>query len=141
MKAEIKKFWKADKRELRKFGLTLGIALIVIGTALFFLKGQTNYISLAIFDGIGFLLAFFGLVLPVVLRVPYLIWMTFGLAIGLVVTKIVLGLIFYTLFTMIGIVLRILRKDILEKRFSDGETYWSDKKLREINYEFFTKQF
>ena len=41
--------------------------------------------------------------------------MTFGLAINWVMTRIILGLVFFTLFTLISIVLKILKKDPMNR--------------------------
>jgi hypothetical protein len=55
-------------------------------------------------------------------------WMQFGELLHGVVSPVVLGIIFYGLFTPVGIVMRIARRDIMKRRFEpDAATYWVDR--------------
>ena len=73
-----------------------------------------------------------------ILRPLYQIWMVFSRVLGFVNTHILLALIFYTVFTVMGFLMRILRYDPLNRTFflpKDGSvgtegprTYWSKRK-------------
>lgn len=52
------------------------------------------------------------------------IWMRFGLLIGMIVGPIVLGIIFFGLFTPISIIMRLSGRDELGLQFFHKESYW-----------------
>ncbi len=70
-------------------------------------RGWSLYISLASF--------IVGTLIPGVLSGFYKVWVKFGELIGGVISKIILLILFYGLFTPISIVLKILRKDLYHR--------------------------
>jgi hypothetical protein len=53
------------------------------------------------------------------------IWMRFGEMLHRVVSPLVLGVIFYGVFTPVGFAMRIAGRDIMKRRFEPGaKTYW-----------------
>jgi hypothetical protein len=55
-------------------------------------------------------------------------WLTLGLALHAVVSPLVMGLLFYTTMTPIGLLLRLLGKDLLRLRLDPAATtYWIDR--------------
>ncbi|MFH1621875.1 MAG: hypothetical protein ABIA97_01995 [Candidatus Omnitrophota bacterium] len=72
----------------------------------------------------------------------YHVWMRCVSVIGMIITGILMILIFYLIFTPVGIFLRIIRKDVLHlKQDKKLKTYWIDKPqitFEKTNYE---KQF
>lgn len=72
-----------------------------------------------------------GTLIPVILTGFYKVWVKFGEIIGGVISKIILLILFYGLFTPISIVLKILRKDLLHKKMDKKcKSYWLDRKLQ-----------
>jgi large-conductance mechanosensitive channel len=56
------------------------------------------------------------------------IWFKFGLLLGKIVSPVVMGFIFFIIVTPIGLLMRILGKDLLNLKFSDKEySYWQKK--------------
>jgi hypothetical protein len=52
-------------------------------------------------------------------------WMTFAFALGWINTRILLGIFFYLILTPIGVVMRLLGKDILDEKIERSATsYW-----------------
>jgi len=52
-------------------------------------------------------------------------WMKFGELLHHVVSPVVLGIIFYGVFTPVGLVMRMAGRDIMKRRFEPGvKTYW-----------------
>jgi hypothetical protein len=52
-------------------------------------------------------------------------WMRLGLLLGRVVNPLVLGLIFFGVFTPVGLVMRMWGRDAMARRFEPNlETYW-----------------
>lgn len=72
----------------------------------------------------------------------YDIWMTITHFIGSVFSGIILSVLFYGVFGVAGIVLRLLRKDLLDQKIClNRESYWCKKNKEAFNMESYTKQF
>tara|TARA_Y100000591_G_C21605944_1_gene580331 strand:+ start:130 stop:519 length:390 start_codon:yes stop_codon:yes gene_type:complete len=56
------------------------------------------------------------------------IWFKFGIFLGLIFSPVIMGFIFFLVVTPIGILMRVLRKDLLNLKFGNLETYWIEKK-------------
>ena len=86
-------------------------------------RGWSLYVSLAFF--------IVGTILPGVLSGFYKVWVKFGELIGGVISKIILLILFYGLFTPISIVLKILRKDLLHKKLDKKcQSYWINRTMQ-----------
>jgi hypothetical protein len=68
------------------------------------------------------------------------LWMRFGLLLGAIVGPIILGLIFFVLFTPIAFFMRLFGRDELRLRFRDKSTHWI-KRQSASQSEFFKQQF
>ena len=55
------------------------------------------------------------------------IWFKFGILLGKIVSPLVMGIIFFLVVTPIGILMRILNKDILNLKYNNKSTYWIEK--------------
>ena len=56
------------------------------------------------------------------------LWFKFGMILGAIVTPIVMGLIFFLIVTPIGLIMRIMGKDLLNKKYDkEKNTYWIKK--------------
>ena len=129
---------ESGKNDLRKFGITVGIILLIVSGFLFWKEKESFQIFLAI--GITLFLA--SIAIPVVLKPVYWIWMIFAIILGWIMTRVILSLLFYVMFTSIGLTLRFFGKQFLELRWDKSkETYWNfrtNEHLQNGNYE---KQF
>ena len=56
------------------------------------------------------------------------IWFKFGIFLGKFISPIIMGLIFFVVVTPIGLLMRVLRKDLLNLKFSNHKSYWIEKK-------------
>jgi hypothetical protein len=71
-----------------------------------------------------------GVARPEWLRPLYVAWMVVAFPIGWTVSFVLITLMFYGLFTPLGLMLRLTRRDPLNRmRRSDVETYWSPKAM------------
>ncbi len=110
-----------SKKELRNFGITIGIAFAILG-GLFFWRGKPAWIYLEI---IACVFLLFGLIYPKILSPVEYIWMKFAHYLGIVVTHILVTLTFYVVITPLGLLLRLLGKDLLEMNFrKKKDSYW-----------------
>ena len=71
---------------------------------------------------------FAALALPRVLAPLSRLWLRFGLLLHACISPIIMGLVFYTTVTPIGLVRRLLGQDPLRLRFDrDAVTYWIER--------------
>ena len=52
------------------------------------------------------------------------LWMRFGLLLGMIISPIVLGLIFFLLFTPIAFLMRLRGRDELRLKFKERSSHW-----------------
>jgi energy-coupling factor transporter transmembrane protein EcfT len=52
------------------------------------------------------------------------LWMRFGILLGMIVSPIVLGIIFFGLFTPIGMLMRLSGRDELRLKLTQKSSYW-----------------
>lgn len=72
----------------------------------------------------------------------YIVWMRAASIIGIIVTGIIMMLVFYLIFTPIGLFLRLIGKDILKlKRQPKLQTYWIERPPKEFNKSDYERQF
>ncbi len=72
--------------------------------------------------GVGVL----GLLRPRAVRPVYVTWLALGFPSGWLMMHLVLGLLFYGLFTPLGLLFRLAGRDVLAlRRRPERETYWS----------------
>ena len=128
---------KSEKSDLRKFGITFGVILLIIVGFLFWKEKESFQLVFAI----GIILFAFGITIPVLLKPVYLVWMIFATILAWFMTRVILCLLFYIIFTPIGLILRLFGKQFLELRWDKSKgSYWNyrSKIFDRENYE---KQF
>ena len=111
---------KQDSKDIKLFGLALVILLSLLSIKLS-ASGNLFYRKTAAIAVIFFALAIF---LPKMISPIHKIFKLFGLIVSSLVTNIVLILIFYLLFTPIGLILKIMGKDLLSLERTNGASYW-----------------
>jgi len=118
---------KSGKRELRQFGLTVGIVLALIG-GWFLFRHKTYWVP---FVSVGGALVLAGLVAPIVLLPFQKIWMALAVVLGWVMSRLLLILLFYLVVTPIGLTGRLMGHPFLEKGFrTEAGTYWVRRKTK-----------
>ena len=55
------------------------------------------------------------------------LWFKFGIFLGKVISPIILGIIFFLVVTPIGLLMKIFKKDVLNLRYNDNNSYWIEK--------------
>ena len=68
------------------------------------------------------------------------LWMCFGLLLGMIVSPIVMGIIFFLLFAPIAISMRLFGRDELRLRFKKQSSHWIRRET-EVHSESFKYQF
>ena len=69
------------------------------------------------------------------------LWMRFGLLLGMIVSPIVLGIIFFGLFTPISLAMRLFGRDELRLRFKQKSSHWIPRGSTNTQTESFKNQF
>lgn len=120
----------AGSADLRKFGL-LFAALGAVIAGLFWWKGNAGWWIPAV-CAVSFAAA--GTVAPWILRPLYVPWMAFAKFLGWLNTRILLTLFFVLVITPVGLVIRLLRKDLLDERSRKSAlTYWKPRDVTVID--------
>jgi hypothetical protein len=119
-----------DKKTLKRFAVTMGV--VFIGITVFILM-KHRYIAKIPFtiSAIFFLLAIF---LPSILKPVYFIWMKLAFILGWVNTRVILIIVFYLIFTPVGLLMRLFGNDSLDLKIEKNRTsYWKKKIIKEFN--------
>ncbi len=111
-----------EAKQIRSFGLIVGGIFLLIGLWPLVVRAEAPRLWAV---GIAAGLVLPAVLFPKVLTPIYRLWMRVGDALGWVNTRIILSLIFYGLFTPIGVIRRVLlNKDPLQLAFEpEAETY------------------
>jgi hypothetical protein len=122
-----------DRAGLRRFGLVLaGMFAGVFGLALpwLFAYGMPWWPWL-----LALVLATWSLLAPDSLRAPYHVWMRFGLAIGRVMSVLVLGVVYLAIVAPLGLLMRVFGRDPMLRRLDRScETYRQASQDRKPNH-------
>lgn len=137
IKEEIKNI-KSEKKDLRNFGITFGV-LFGLLSGLLWWKGKDTYTIFLILSMSFFLLGF---MLPALLKPLQKAWMTFAVILGWFMTRLILSVLFYIVFTFIGVVARLFGKDFLEMHIDKSkDSHWLYRKQAPFTKENYEKQF
>ena len=103
----------------RSFGLVFFVVFLIISLWPLTFEGSIRIWSAII--SLSFLIL--GLLNSKLLTPLNHIWFKFGLILGAIVSPIVMGIIFFLVVTPIGLILRIMGKDLLGKKYSDKKKH------------------
>ena len=134
---EIKQI-KSTPAELRKFGLTIGGLLTIIGIIMIILHAKHKLI----FSGLGFLFIFLGLTFPKMLKWIYKLWMGLSVVLGFFSTRIILSLLFYFVLTPINFLHKFTGKKFLDLKIErSAASYWRKRPQVTFDKSRYEKQF
>ena len=128
----------SDRRQLRRFGLTVAIGFTLIGS-LSWWRGHT--VAPATLWAMATLMIVPTLAAPMLLAPVERGWLTVGAWLGWINTRIILTVLFYVVVTPIGMVMRIFR-DPLDRRLHEaGTSYWNRRPVRPFDAADYLRQF
>ena len=126
------------KDDFRKFGITIGIFLLIVASFLFW-KGKETFEILLVS---GLALSILGFTAPTILKPIYWAWMTFATILGWIMTRVILSLLFYIVITPIGVLSRLFGKNFLDLKWDKSkETYWNFRPKEQRKNEDYENQF
>ena len=107
----------------KNFGIVFFIVFFLIGIYPFLNGNDFRIWSLLI--SLVFLIL--GLINSKILTPLNKLWFKFGLFLGKIVSPLVMGFIFFIVVTPTGVIMRLMRKDLLNLKYNQKKTYWIDK--------------
>lgn len=112
---------KGNKSDWKKFGITMGIILSIIGFYLLWKKNNNyNYI---LFLAAAFFIT--GLILPSILRPIYKVWMALAVVMNFIMTRVIMAVIFYLIVTPTGLIASLTGKKFLDMKIDkSAKSYW-----------------
>ena len=126
---------KETKRDLRKFGLTVGGVLAAIAALLFYFE-KPSAIYYAV---IGGLLILFGALFPQLLKPLNKLWMGLAIVLGFFMSRVILTVLFYLVLTPISFLAKLVGKKFMILKYDkSAKTYWEKRTIiqkKQIDYE------
>lgn len=108
----------------KKFGLVFSVVFLLISLWPILNSNPIRITPLFV----SAFLFFFSFIKPELLKPFNFLWMKLGEVLGKIVPPIVMLIVFFTIITPIGFILKIFKKDILGLNFSANDTYWIERK-------------
>ena len=107
----------------RSFGIVFFIVFLLIALYPLLKDNDLRIWSLVI----SFIFLILGLTNSKILTPLNRLWFKFGLLLGRFISPIIMGIIFFVVVTPIGIIMRLLNKDLLNLKYNKKESYWINK--------------
>ncbi len=128
-----------QRKDLRNFAWVMAGAAALVGGLLWYVN-RTDGMQVAwIISGVFLAL---GVLWPAVLKPLFIVWMALARLLSFVNTHLILALVFYTLFTLIGFCMRLVRYDPLSRKIVPTEdSYWHHRETPLLPREHYERQF
>ena len=112
-----------NKSSNKSFGLVFFFVFLLIGVYPLINDDSIRIWSLII----SLIFLILGLINSNILTPLNQIWFKFGILLGKIISPIIMGIIFFLVVTPTGLIMRILRKDLLNLKFNNSKSYWIEK--------------
>ena len=107
----------------KSFGIVFFVVFLLIA-----IYPLTNGEDISIWSGIiSFIFLVLGLLNSSILTPLNKIWFKFGIILGKIISPVIMAIIFFLVVTPTGLIMRILRKDILNLKYNKNKSYWIEK--------------
>lgn len=128
----------SSETALKKFGFTMAAVSLIIGGLLFYYNDS----AAVYFFSITTLLAISSFVAPIALKPLNFLWMSIAVVLGFIMTRIILGILFYLVITPIGLIAKLAGKDFIDKKIDKSKTsYWNYRTRQKFSKEIYERQF
>ena len=107
----------------KSFGIVFFIVFLLI--SLYPLINQENIRIWSLI--ISFIFLILGLLNSKILNPFNKLWFKFGIILGRIISPIVMSIIFFFVVTPIALLMKLLKKDLLNLKFNKTSTYWIEK--------------
>ncbi len=125
-------FTKIELPSNKKFGYFFSGVFLLVSAYFFYIKIFIIGYALAIIS-----VVFFGVTLfsPNLLLPLNKLWMRLGILLGMIISPIVLGIIFFGILTPYAIIMRIFKRDQLRLKKNSDNLEWINKSSEKTNFE------
>ena len=107
----------------KSFGIVFFVVFLLIA-----IYPLINGGDIRIWSGIiSFIFLILGLLNSSILTPLNKIWFKFGIILGKIISPVIMAIIFFLVVTPTGLIMRILRKDILNLKYNQNKSYWIEK--------------
>tara|TARA_B100000963_G_C22039962_1_gene415035 strand:- start:109 stop:492 length:384 start_codon:yes stop_codon:yes gene_type:complete len=107
----------------KSFGIVFFLVFLLIATYPLINGNELRLWSLVV--SIIFLLL--GLINSKILNPLNKLWFKLGIFLGKIISPLIMGIIFFLVVTPIGLLMRLLNKDLLNLKFNNNRSYWIEK--------------
>ena len=107
----------------RSFGIVFFVVFLLVAVYPITYSGDIRVWSLII----SFIFIILGLLNSKILTPFNKLWFKFGLFLGKIVSPLIMGVIFFFVVTPIGLIMRMLGKDVLNLKQNKDKSYWIEK--------------
>ena len=107
----------------KSFGIVFFIVFFLI--SLYPLTNQENIRVWSLIISLIFLIL--GLLNSKILNPLNKLWFKFGMILGRIISPIIMSFIFFLVVTPIALIMKLLKKDLLNLKFNKTNTYWIEK--------------
>ena len=107
----------------RSFGIVFFIVFLLIALYPLIHSEEIRFWSIII----SLIFLVLGLLNSKILAPLNKLWFKFGIFLGKIISPLIMGIIFFLVVTPIGILMRLLGKDLLNLKYGKNKSYWIDK--------------
>ena len=107
----------------RSFGIVFFVVFLIIALYPLTYNGEIRVWFLII----SLIFLILGLLNSKILSPLNKLWFKFGVYLGKIISLLILGIIFFLVVTPIGLIMRLLGKDILNLKYNNKKSYWIEK--------------
>jgi hypothetical protein len=113
-----------SRSELVKFGLIVLVGMGALGAVMEYRQeNHTAAMGFWIAGGAVMLLS----LIPPIGRILYILWMGFGLTIGLFTSPIVMGVVYLLVIVPVALIFKITKRDLMRRELDPkAASYWED---------------
>ena len=108
----------------RSFGIVFFVVFLLIALYPLIHNGELRVWSALV--SLVFLVL--GLLNSIILAPLNRVWFKFGIFLGKIISPLIMGIIFFLVVTPIGLIMKLLRKDLLNLKYNKNQSYWIEKK-------------
>jgi len=108
----------------RSFGIVFFIVFLLIALYPLIYSGEIRVWSAII----SLIFLILGLLNSKILTPLNKLWFKFGIFLSKIISPFIMGIIFFLVVTPIGLIMKFMRKDLLNLKYNKGKTYWIEKK-------------
>jgi len=122
----------------KKFGIFFSLVFLIASQFFWFTQ---NNLFFYLFLFLAFIFLILSYAKPNSLKLLNQLWMNFGLLLGIIVSPVVLGLIYFLIFTPMSFIMKLFGRDELKLKIKTKKTYWLSRTETKLDSDSFKNQF